>query len=34
MFLNTHPENRKGQGKNDRKMVFRFKDGTEVPMTI
>ena len=25
---------RKGQGKNDRQMVFRFKDGTEIPMTI
>ena len=25
---------RKGQGKNDRQMVFRFKDGTESPMTI
>ena len=24
----------KGQGKNDRQMVFRFKDGTEIPMTI
>lgn len=23
-----------GQGKNDRQMVFRFKDGTEIPMTI
>ena len=25
---------RKGQEKNDRQMVFRFKDGTEIPMTI
>lgn len=25
---------RKGQGKKDRQMVFRFKDGTEIPMTI
>ena len=24
----------KGQGKNDRQMVFRLKDGTEIPMTI
>ena len=24
----------KGQGKNDRQMAFRFKDGTEIPMTI
>ena len=24
----------KGEGKNDRQMVFRFKDGTEIPMTI
>lgn len=24
----------KGQGKNDRKLIFRFKDGTEIPMTI
>lgn len=24
----------KGQGKNDRQMVFRFKDGTEISMTI
>ena len=25
---------RKGLRKNDRQMVFRFKDGTEIPMTI
>ena len=25
---------RKGQGKNDRQLIFRFKDGTEIPMTI
>ena len=25
---------RKGQGKSDRQVVFRFKDGTEIPMTI
>lgn len=25
---------RKGQGKKDRQMVFHFKDGTEIPMTI
>ena len=25
---------RKGQGKKDRQMVFRFKDGTEIPMTV
>ena len=24
----------KGRGKSDRQMVFRFKDGTEIPMTI
>ena len=24
----------KGQGKNDRQLIFRFKDGTEIPMTI
>ena len=23
----------KGQGKNDRQLIFRFKDGTEIPMT-
>lgn len=25
---------RKGQGKNDRQLIFRFKDGIEIPMTI
>ena len=25
---------RKGQGKNEKQMIFRFKDGTEIPMTI
>lgn len=24
----------KGQGKNERKLIFRFKDGTEIMMTI
>ena len=25
---------RKGQGKNEKQLIFRFKDGTEVQMTI
>jgi len=25
---------RKGQGKNERKLIFRLKDGTEIPMTV